>query len=171
MNEEVLNTLNNWKGPEVNSLKHLYEKHFGKVEFWNDLLDLYQIQALEIPATWMFKNHYRYKRKLQSEQIDIIINYFNQLGYWESRLHVLQLIPEFKINKRQAELLEKPIYTLLKSETKFVRAAAYEAYFEVVKNIPELSNEFKEICLAAQQTESASVLVKIRRILKLLDRV
>jgi hypothetical protein len=46
-----------------------------------------------------------------------------------------------------------------------VRAAAYEAYYEVTQVIPELKQELKQQCELALNRESTSVQVKIRKII------
>jgi hypothetical protein len=66
-------------------------------------------------------------------------------------------------------VLEPAIRKLLNSENKFVKAASYEAYFEVVKLFPDLKREFILMCNGALDRESAAVKVKIKRILKALN--
>ena len=46
-----------------------------------------------------------------------------------------------------------------------MKAAAFEAYFEIVKQYSELKNEFKQLCELTLDRESAAVKVKIKRIL------
>lgn len=62
--------------------------------------------------------------------------------------------------------IEPFVRQAMNSKKKFVKASAYQAYFEIVKNIPELQNEFCHICERAFIIESASIKSKVRKIVK-----
>jgi len=167
MKQVLKNHLTAWDGKHVAYLSVFYKELHNTDSFIVNIITLYiENQDLEKATTWLLKYHYDIHNKLIKKQIDTVIS---KVNHWESQLHILQLIPKFKIDRKQAENSVGFVTKALDSDKKFVRAAAYEAYFEVVKLIPELVNEFKQRCELALRRESASVQVKIRRILVILD--
>lgn len=65
-----------------------------------------------------------------------------------------------------AHYLEPYVSDMMNSENKFVKASAYEAYYEIMKLYPEIREEFRLLCEEALLSESASVKVKVRKIIK-----
>jgi oligoendopeptidase F len=164
--KQVLKThLEAWEGKRVEYLIACYKEFCNTESFIENTIVLYlENSALEKPITWLLKHYYDNNNQLETKQIDLILSHANQLNHWESQLHILQLIPKFKISRKQAEMSIEFVTKALVSTKKFVRATAYEAYFEVTQVIPELKQEFKHQCELALNRESASVQVKIRRI-------
>ena len=159
--------LRNWDGKSAQFLIDLYQSHQQDPTFMDALLLLYHNHAgLRKAITWLIKHHMDQGGSLNTAQVDALLAALDQLTHWESQLHVLQVIPKLALSPTQAASIEPTVSALLQSEKKFVKAAAYEAYFEVVRCFPELGGEFRLICEDALERESASVKVKLRRILK-----
>jgi len=116
--------------------------------------------------TWLIKHYITKGNQLSRGEVSSFLSLQSVLIDWESKLHFLQIIPLININRKQSEILERFVYSELKATNKFVKASAYEAYNEITKCIPSLAREFFLLCEDALLTESASVKVKIRRILK-----
>ncbi len=163
---KLTDLLSQWDRKHTDFLKSIYKKGCLKPSFINDLIKIYSTSnEFECSTSWILKHHFDNGKKLKEEQTDLVLKKLEELEYWENQLHLLQIIPKVHLTQRQTESIEPVIRKLLKSEKKFVKAAAFEAYFEVVKLFPLLKNEFLIICEDALVKESASVKVKIRRIL------
>ncbi|MEO0333723.1 MAG: hypothetical protein AAF223_18955 [Bacteroidota bacterium] len=167
MKDTLTHSLTHWDGKHIDHLVSLYNSHISDVTFIDNIIQLYQShEDLRRATSWLIKHHYDSGNTLSAKQIKQIVSIAHCLQHWESQLHILQLIPRFDINVKMAEHLEPFAREKMNSDKKFVKAAAYEAYLEIVKNIPELRNEYRLICEEALTHESASVKAKVRKILK-----
>ncbi|NHE59934.1 hypothetical protein [Cyclobacterium plantarum] len=156
-----------WDGTHTNLLKEVYEANCSDTSFIPLTITLFaKNNELEVSTTWILKHHVEKGGEIAANDLEQLLKRGATLRNWESQLHFLQIIPKISLSKKQAEQLEPSIRPLLFSDKKFVKAAAFTAYFEVVKLIPELQNEFRLICEDALEKSSASVKVRIRRILQ-----
>jgi hypothetical protein len=159
--------LEDWDGKHVEYLKSVYLDHSASESFFDQLIDWSNADPdLQTACTWLIKHHYNEKESLTASQVRSLLQIGDQMKHWEAQLHVLQLIPMMDIDAAMAETTEPFVRQSLSAENKFVKAAAYEAYFEIVKQVPELKTEFRLLCEEAYEKESASVRVKLRRILQ-----
>lgn len=165
--EKFVNNLLNWDQKHTDFLKSIYAKNVEFKDFINLIIELFLTdERLELPTSWLIKHHIDQQETLTNKDLERILSQLHILSLWGSQLHLLQIISRVQLTKSFIGSMEYEIRKKLKSRNKFVRAAAFEAYFEVVKLFPELKSEFKMICLIALESESASVKVKIKRILK-----
>ena len=173
MNKELLKTtLFKWDRKHTDFLINIYCKNLQSPCFISDIIEIYSTKIeLEHSTSWIIKHHIDNGKDLEQEQTEKMLRKIGELNYWESQLHLLQIIPKVSLTEKLVEFIEPKIRELLDSEKKFVKAAAYEAYFEVVNFYPDLKNEFRIICEEAINKESASVKVKIKRILNKLITV
>lgn len=165
--EELKKNLKHWDGKKIAFLQHLYSDAQNKGSFVKAVLEVYSTDLdLSRPTSWLLKHHLDAGAALNTSQVDVIVHQLALLNDWESQLHVLQIVAKTGLTQKQAEDSEPIIQKLLTSNVKFVKAAAFEAYFEVVKVIPELQQAFRCTCEKTLLDASASVAVKIRRLLK-----
>ncbi|MDN3688122.1 hypothetical protein [Cyclobacterium jeungdonense] len=156
-----------WDGTHTAYLKNLYQENREDPSFIPITLSLFETEAaVEVSSSWVLKHHVDQGGTLSPDQVAQLLNKLDGLRFWESRLHLLQVIPKVALTAAQAEHLEPTVRSLLSSERAFVKAAAFAAYFEIVELFPELKNEFRLLCEDSLDKVSASVRVKIRRILK-----
>jgi hypothetical protein len=156
-----------WDGTHTAYLKNLYREYRDDPALIPATLALLETaQAVEVSCSWVLKHHVDQGEMLSSDQVDQLVKKMAGLRFWESRLHLLQIIPNVSLTPAHAEQLEPSIRPLLFADKKFVKAAAFTAYFEIVTLIPELQHEFRLICEDALEKASASVNVRIRRVLK-----
>ena len=164
--QHLENLLFKWDKKHTDYLKSIYRANIHNPSFIQLLIDLYLTDTpSELPASWLIKHYCDAGETLTQVQVEQILNNFDALTDWGSRLHILQIIPKIQLTEHLAKQIEPEIRKLLTSDNKFVKAAAYEACFEVVQVNPAFTNEFKSICEGALASESASVKVKIKRIL------
>ena len=156
-----------WDGIHTAHLKDLYRENRDDPSFIPATLDLLETEdAVEVSSSWVLKYHVDQGEKLSPDQVAQLVKKLGGLRFWESQLHLLQVIPKVSLTEAHAEQLEPVVRTHLSSDRAFVKASAFAAYFEIVKLFPELKNEFRLRCEDSLHKVTASVQVKIRRILK-----
>ncbi|WP_154853512.1 hypothetical protein [Cyclobacterium xiamenense] len=159
-----------WNGTHTAHLKNLYQENRDDPSFIPATLALLETEeAVEVSSSWVLKHHIDQGEMVSSDQVDQLVKKLAGLRFWESRLHLLQMIPQIPLTAAQAGRLEPVVRKHLSSDRPFVKASAFAAYFEIVKRFPELKNEFRLLCEDSLEKVSASVKVKIRRILKQLQ--
>ena len=165
--QDLSEKLSKWDRKHTDYLIEIYQKNQKNPEFLDTIIDVYvNRESLEHSSTWLIKHFTDNGHKLNQTQTDKLLSRLKDLDYWESQLHILQIIPKVDLTLKNATLIESSINELMKSSKKFVKAAAYEAYYEIVNLMPELKNDFVIRCEHALETESASVRSKVNRILK-----
>jgi hypothetical protein len=172
MKTDLKTLLQEWDGTHTEYLQAVYRSHVKDEKFFDTIIRLYLSSTqLKRITSWLIKHHYDYNNQLSQDQIIKILSHVDKLEHWESKLHILQLIPSFDLDIQNAESIEPFIKKALRSEKKFVKAAAYEAYFEIVKLKPGLQREFKSMCEEALKKESASIKSKVKKIIEKLTYV
>lgn len=165
--KQIEDRLLEWDGKHTNYLKNIYQTNMHAASFIQNIIAIYASNdATENATTWLIKHFCDKGEILDNEQIGRIFQKIGKLKHWGSQLHLLQTIPQLNLSKPLITPIEPFLKKSLSSNRTFVRAAAFEAYFEVIKFFPELKNEFKLTCEDALEKESASVQVKLKRILK-----
>lgn len=160
----------NWDGTHIGYLKTLYQESIDDASFIPHTIALLEAdQRVEVPGSWVVKHHVEHGNSLNPIEVDQLVRCLGALHYWQAQLHLLQIIPMISLTEEQAERLEPVVRKYLSSDRAFVKASAFAAYFEIVKRFPELKNEFRLLCEDSLERVSASVKVKIRRILKQLQ--
>ena len=150
----------------VEVLKSIYRDNCNSSDFVVSLLEIYQTEtALHVQTTWLIKHHIDTKNTFNKHQTSLILSQLDKLSSWPSQLHILQIIPKLGLDALQLEMIEPTVRRFLHSPNKFVKASAFEAYFQIVECFPELTREFKLMCENAMRHESPAVRVKLKRIL------
>uniref|UniRef100_UPI00404B1471 hypothetical protein n=1 Tax=Fulvivirga sp. TaxID=1931237 RepID=UPI00404B1471 len=163
--KKLIDRLSGWDRKHTDYLIALYNENSDKADFIDDIINVYlQYNELDHSTTWLIKHHVDEGNRLNESQTNKVLSKINELEYWESLLHLLQLIPTMHLTPKDAKSIEHRILLLMDSEKKFVKAAAYDAYFEIVKIFPQLKNEFYKRCELAIQTESASIRSKVKKL-------
>ncbi len=172
MKKSILSTkLSQWDRKHTDYLIEIYSLNKKDIDFINRVIEIYNDnEELEHATTWLLKHFIDNGNDLSPLQVTNIVDKLDKLKYWESQLHILQIIPKIKITPELACTLESGVKAKMRSEKKFVKASAFMAYYEIVKLQPELKNEFQNICEEALLTESASIKSKIKNILKAIEQ-
>ena len=171
MTESIRKKLQAWDGQKMDYLASIYS-NYAETKGLDEIIQLFsEDPGIQVATSWLLKHHIDTGGGFSPNQLEKILLHFKEISDWPGRLHILQIIPQVGLTIKQSELLEPVVGEFLYSENKFVRAAAYEAYFEIVRNIPPLQNEFRIQCEDSLEKVSASVRVKIRRILLKLSKI
>ncbi len=83
---------------------------------------------------------------------------------WESKLHVLQMLPDLRIASRDANPLFKSLCGLLADRNKFVRAWTYNGLHHVARLYPEYHPEVGGLLTRASREEAPSVRARLRQL-------
>ena len=167
MNQSLIDQLLNWDGIHTDYLIQIYQQHQQLKSFFTNLVDICLTRPdLQIPASWLIKNHYDNKHSLDHALINKLMKEGRVFEHWEARLHLLQILPKVKLDLEVVPYIEEWVRRGLKEENKFIRAWSYQGLYEVSKYIPELKEEVALLCEDALQIENASVKARVRKVVK-----
>ncbi|MEL7121830.1 MAG: hypothetical protein AAFO07_20450, partial [Bacteroidota bacterium] len=136
-NQDLILELQEWDGKHVDYLIDIYDNYSNQDVFFDQLLEISTIQVLQTATTWLIKHHYDQKQSLNQHQIDNLLGISTELVHWEAQLHVLQLLPKVKISETILPIVDEFVNNCLESKKKFVRAWAYQGFYELTKHRPE----------------------------------
>lgn len=117
-------------------------------------------------TTWLLKHRLDSGFKLKKNQVKNIYRLLPTLDYWQVKLHLLQSMAYMPINNSEKSLVETFLRQCLTENNKFVRAWAYNGFYELSKKYPEYKEETKRFLDMAMKDEAASIKARIRNILK-----
>ena len=166
----IIDQLHEWDGIHMDFLKGIYNNNSTNPIFFINLVDLLTTHVdLQTPSTWLIKHHYDQNGELAKPLIKKLLQKANKLEFWEAQLHLLQILPKVEIPEIALIPVDDLVKVGLKSKNKFVRAWAFQGYYELTKSIPEYTDELILLCNDALQIESPSVKVRINKILQVLQ--
>ena len=167
MRKTLSQQLQQWDGIHTEDLIKLYQAKAQDPLFFDTLIELCLHETmLQKASTWLIKHHYDQRQQLEDAAILKLLSACDHLEHWEAKLHILQIIPSFELKEQSIPLISSFIKSAFDEEKKFVRAAAYPAFFAMTKVLPDLQQELKQRCEKAMEVESASIKSKVRKILK-----
>ncbi|MEM7183114.1 MAG: hypothetical protein AAF518_19545 [Spirochaetota bacterium] len=162
----LLQSLQAWDEKHTQYLQEICRQNSKHSEFVNHIIDIFcKENQLQHPTSWIIKYFVDSRQPIQQKQINRILQQLDTLEHWGSQLHILQIVPKVHLTKVVAKNIQTTVKKHMHSEKKFVKAAAYQAYYEIVQLQPQLKEEFLEICNEAVVRESASVQSKIKKII------
>ena len=158
--------INQWDGKCAADIADIFKLYKEKSGFVDALIHLLPVGSAEKGATWLLKTWLDQGGPLSKEQSDGIIDCFDSLRYWESKLHLLQSLASLTIDAEHKLLVERFLRSTLVDNNKFVRAWSYNGFYELARRYPEYKEETKRFFDMAMRDEAASVKARIRNILK-----
>ncbi len=171
INTNLLDGLKKWDGKHIKYLTKLYQTNSGDPSFPENLVAIIiNEKDLQKTATWLIKHHYDNGQTLSPLLIEKLLKVCGNVDNWEAKLHLLQLLPHFKLTHNTLLSTENFVRACLNDSNKFVRAWTYNGLYELTKYIPELKTEVEFLCQRALETESAAVQARVRKILLELNR-
>lgn len=170
MNSELISKIKLWDGVHIEYLIELYRANSSNLDFFENLVTICAIeQDLQKATTWLLKHHYDNGQTLPDSLTERLLISCKTVENWEAKLHLLQLLPHFKLTQKSIPIADDFIRNSLRDNNKFVRAWAYNGLYELTKHIPEMKNELEFICQRAMETESAAIRSKVKKILLALN--
>ena len=162
INQEIAN----WDGKSSSDIGAIFARRCDDKGFVSQLIASAQNADLQPGATWLLKRHLEDGRRLRKSEVAKLFKLLPQLEHWESKLHVLQSIPYLSISKTDKKRVEKFLRECLLHTNKFVRAWAYNGFYEISLQYPEYEEEAKTFFEMAMRDEAPSVKARIRNIAK-----
>ncbi len=155
-----------WDGKSANDIGDIYSCYCCDSSFIPTIIDLVANVSLQKGATWLLKRHLENKNRLADAEVAEIYDQLKIMEQWESRLHILQCLPFIPIIKPKKKKVESFLRTCLLDNNKFVRAWAYNGFYELAVQYPEYKKEAHQFFEMAMRDEAPSVKSRIRNILK-----
>ncbi|XOV90763.1 MAG: hypothetical protein ACFHX7_18450 [Pseudomonadota bacterium] len=162
----VVKALENWDGKSSSDIVAIYHRFCQEKHFVPRIIELAQHKTLEKGATWLLKHHLENKHKLNAREIASVYKLAQELENWEARLHILQCVPYMPIGAVEKRGVELFLRDCLVDRNKFVRAWAYNGFYEMSLQYPEYTEETKKLCEMGMRDEAPSVKARIRNIMK-----
>ena len=160
-----------WDCIHIEYLIKLYRENSSDIEFFENLVTIcINEQELQKTTTWLIKHHYDNGQTLPNSFTERLLTSCKTVENWEAKLHLLQLLPHFKLTNKSIPIADDFARNCLIDNNKFVRAWAYNGLYELTKYIPEMKTELEFICQRAMETESAAIKSKVKKILFALNK-
>lgn len=164
---DLQNELNNWDGKSVPFLETIYSVYAAEASFSKTVVELLgSVAHFQKGASWLLKHHLEQGNELALDLTRQVYANISVLENWGTRLHILQCMPYLKIDVSAKSEVEVFLKKSIHDENKFVRAWAYNGFYELAKMFPEYRDEALGLLNSALQKEAASVQARIRQILE-----
>ncbi len=150
----------------VDELNEVYSSFWQGGDFVSLLIGYFSVESFQTKATWLLKKHLETGNKINEEETSKIWQKLPNLQTWEAKLHILQCIPFLELTLNEKDSIEAFLRENLGSKNKFVKAWAYNGFYELSKDFPEYQEEVKVLIENAMVTESASVKARLRNVMK-----
>ena len=155
-----------WDGKSANDIGKIYCSHCHDALFTSKIIELIGNESLQKGATWLLKRYLENENEISKVEISDIYKNLTTLEQWESKLHILQSLPFIPIPKSKKKKVEVFLRKCLIDNNKFVRAWAYNGFYELAVQFPEYKSETKQFFEMAMRDEAPSVKSRIRNIMK-----
>ena len=155
-----------WDGKSSGDIGAIYARYANEDCFVENLVELYGRKNLEKGVTWLLKCHLEKKHSLSTDTIAVIYRFALKLESWEAKLHVLQSMSYMPVGETEKNSVEFFLRNCLMDTNKFVRAWAYNGFYEISFQYPEFKDETKKFLEMAMKDEAPSVKARIRNIMK-----
>jgi len=162
----VKTEIEQWDGKSANDISVIYERYCHDSLFISEIIALVGSITLQKGATWLLKRYLENENKIADGEILKIYENLRVIEQWESKLHILQCLPFIPITKQEKRKVEVFLRNCLVDSNKFVRAWAYNGFYELAVQYPEYEKETKQFFEMAMRDEAPSVKSRIRNIMK-----
>lgn len=163
---DIRRKIKNWDGKSANDIGEIYSSHCHGASFSSEIIKLIGDSSQQKGATWLLKRHFENENQITSEEVSEIYNKLKALKQWESKLHILQCLSFMPNTKPHKSKVEMFLRNCLMDNNKFVRAWAYNGFYELATQHPEHKKETKQFFEMAMRDEAPSVKSRIRNIMK-----
>ena len=153
-----------WDGKSSADIEAIYRRYRDDASFPCELVECCRDAGLQKGASWMLKRCFEDGRGPSADAIAVLLERLAELEHWESKLHLLQCLPQIRIEKAAAAAVEAFLRDCLGHDNKFVRAWAYGGFIELSRQYPRYRREAKALLEVAQRDEAPSVRARIRNI-------
>lgn len=156
--------LRNWDGKDTDYLAEVYQRYSTKSAFISELLRLLDDTGLQVAASWLLKHAVDQGCVLLVDQAWQLLCKASKLRHWQSRLHVLQILPSLTIPDASVGDLECFLRANLQDTNKFVRAWSYGGFCHLAEQYPQYREEADAFVAMAMRDEAPSVKARLRQL-------
>ncbi len=156
----------NWDGKSSDDISKIYDSYSSELSFPDEIVKLIKNTAYQKGATWLLKFYLESGHHLDKIQIKSIYCFLLEIDNWETKLHILQSMSFMPISSLEIKTVEAFLRASLTDSNKFIRAWAYNGFYEMAIQYPEYEEETKQFFEMAMRDEVASVKARIRNIMK-----
>lgn len=162
----LLLAIEQWDGKSAKVIGDIYNRYCLDEQFSADIINAMSNDSQQKGATWLLKHHLESGNKIEARAVGQVFKQLMALGSWESKLHILQCLPYLLITKSHKNKVELFLRECLMDSNKFVRAWAYNGFYELSVQYTEYREETQQIFEMAMRDEAPSVKSRIRNIMK-----
>lgn len=126
---------------------------------------------VQVRATRELKRLAETKTRFNSDQLRVIFDSLMELKHWESRLHICQMLSHLRIPRGSAARVVWFLEQCLSEENKFLRAWAYNGFYELARQHREYRKYSSEQLELGKRERSAAVRARIRNIEKAMSKL
>ena len=155
-----------WDGKSAADIEEIYLQYANAQTFVAELISLIAQDAAQTGATWLLKRYLEDGWPIGQTAVNQIYQHLPQQTHWEAKLHLLQCLPVLSIAPSVTKSVHHFLDTCVVDPNKFVRAWAYNGFYELARQHPQFQPEARQRLTAALQEEAASVKARIRNIFK-----
>lgn len=160
-----------WQNRDFETLETLLSQHAAHPDFVDVLLhSCLDSTDLQAPSTWLLKRYLESKYTLAPAQVTRFCSAVPHLDSWETRLHALQILPRLPLSPEDVAFVIEFVRGQCASPRSFVQAWAVFAMAFLAKTDHNLVQEAVFYAREALENGSASVRVRARKALELLDQ-
>lgn len=164
---KLLYHVKGWDGKDIDFLETTY-KHYSEDEgFQPDLIESLGLTEMhQSAASWLLRRSLQRGYKPDSDEAYTIYKALAACTSWAAQLNLLQCMELLDVPVYARSTLETYIRDALTNKNKFVRAWAYNGFYLLARQYPELREESLKIMEMGLKDEPASVKARIRNALK-----
>ncbi|MFK7778757.1 MAG: hypothetical protein QM501_11685 [Gimesia sp.] len=158
--------IGNWDKGAVEDLELIYDRRASESELGSETVKLLIESSVQQGASWLLKRYLETDGELSTADLGWVFESLSHLEEWGSKLHLLQCLSYLTIGKSDVKILEPFLRACLEDENKFVRAWAYNGFYELALQHSQFKDEVDRMLEHGMQVEAASVKARIRNIRK-----
>lgn len=155
-----------WNGKSSHDIDAIYNRHYEDDSFNSKMIGVSRKVSLQKEATWLIKRYLEDGHIIEARKYATLFKLLPKLEHWESKLHILQCLSYMQIGVTAKKNVDMFLRKCLIDDNKFVRAWAYNGFYEISLQYPEYNEEVKQIFNMAMRDEAPSVKARIRNIVK-----
>lgn len=168
MIDQLQSIIERWDGKSTALLEENFIAFVQNPLFVPTLIELTTWSHTNVGSTWLLKRHIEADGQLTPVQVNQLYTKLSNLDHWEAKLHFLQILPQLPIEKENLPKLEPFVRACLQAKKPFVRAWAYNGFYEMARHFSKYEDEAMGLFFAVMEDEKerASVKARVRNILK-----
>lgn len=156
--------LNRWNGTCKTDLEAIYKEFYRQNDFASQLIPLLR-QKQQLAASWLLKDYLQDGNKISD---DLKLEFYRAIHLakdWHTQLHFLQSLPFLRpVPDGKKSKLASFLRAGIIADNKFVRAWAYNGFYDLAQDYPEYQQEANQLIEMGKRDEPASVQARLKQL-------